>query len=248
MFLRVLEYFSGVIVLTTNRVGEFDEAFTSRIHISLYYPKLDERATLKIWERSLLRLRKSGLQLDFSEEEITKFAEKHWLDNEDKPSRHWNGRQIKNSFQTALALANWEFYEMKQGQHLERPLLKAKHFDRVAKTSAHFDDYISDIHNISEDTWSVLAEREEIRKDTHPAMSLVGSQTHDPAPRSQRTIPTRRGAGARSARTGEGTKTEAGGDKVRELELELELLKLKQANGKEEVRQAKAGDDEDDGW
>ena len=137
---------------------------------------------------------------------------------------------------------------MKQGQHLERPLLKAKHFDRVAKTSAHFDDYISDIHNISEDTWSVLAEREEIRKDTHPAMSLVGSQTHDPAPRSQRTIPTRRGAGARSARTGEGTKTEAGGDKVRELELELELLKLKQANGKEEVRQAKAGDDEDDGW
>ena len=136
---------------------------------------------------------------------------------------------------------------MKQGQNLERPLLKAKHFDRVAKTSAHFDDYISDIHNISEDTWSVLAEREEIRKDTHPAMSLVGSPTHS-APRSQRSTPARRGLGARSARTDEGTKAEAGGDRVRELELELELLKLKQGKGKEEIQQAKAGDEEEDEW
>ena len=249
MFLRVLEYYSGVIILTTNRVGEFDEAFRSRIHISLYYPKLKEDATLQIWERNLLRLRRSGLEIDFSEEEIRKFAKDHWTNNEERPTRHWNGRQIKNAFQTALALANWEFYEMKQGQKLERPLLKAKHFDRVAKTSAHFDDYISDIHNISEDTWSVLAARDEIRKDTHPAMAFARSQTQDFVPRSQRTTPARRGAGARSARTDEGRKAEGAGDKVRELELELELLKLKQGKGKEQAPQAEAGDeDEDEEW
>lgn len=250
VFLRVLEYFSGVIILTTNRVGEFDEAFRSRIHVSLYYPKLDRDATLKIWDRSLLRLRKSGLQLDFSEDEIRSFAEKHWLDNVKKSSRHWNGRQIKNAFQTALALANWEFYEMKQGQNLERPLLKAKHFDRVAKTSAHFDDYISDVYNISEDTFSVLAARDGFRKDTHPAMSLERSRTQDFVPRSKRATPARRGAGARDSRDEEGTKFEGGGDiaRVRQLELELELMKLKQANGKDEV-QARAGDDdEDEGW
>jgi hypothetical protein len=36
VFLRVLEYYSGILFLTTNRVGTIDEAFKSRIHISLY--------------------------------------------------------------------------------------------------------------------------------------------------------------------------------------------------------------------
>ena len=245
VFLRVLEYFAGVIILTTNRVGEFDEAFRSRIHVSLYYPKLNQGATLQIWEHNLLRLRESGLPLDFSEDEIRKFAVQHWLDNENKPSRHWNGRQIKNGFQTALALANWEFYETKQGQSLERPLLRAKHFDRVAKTSDHFDDYIGDVYGISDDTFSTRAARDQIRKDSHPAMSLGRSETRDFAPRSNRTAPARRGAGMRDARADEGRRVEGGGDRVRQLELELELMKLKQAGGKEEV-QAQAGDDEEE--
>lgn len=36
VFLRVLEFYSGILFLTTNRVGTMDEAFKSRIHISLY--------------------------------------------------------------------------------------------------------------------------------------------------------------------------------------------------------------------
>ena len=248
VFLRVLEYFSGVIILTTNRVGEFDEAFRSRIHVSLYYPKLDQAATLQIWDRNLLRLRKSGLRLDFSEDEIRKFAEQHWLDNVDKESRHWNGRQIKNAFQTALALANWEFFETKQGQNLERPLLKAKHFDRVAKTSAHFDDYISDIYGISEDTFGVLAGRSNLRKDTHPAMSLGQSRTRDFVPRSERSTPARRRAGARNARPDESRKMDSGSDELAKLELQYKIMQLKQAKDKEQV-QAQAGDDDDeDDW
>ena len=235
-------------------MGEFDEAFRSRIHVSLYYPKLDRDATLKIWERSLLRLRTSGLHLDFSEDDIRKFAERHWLDNVKTPSRHWNGRQIKNAFQTALALANWEFYEGKQGQNLERPLLKAKHFDRVAKTSAHFDDYISDIYNISDDTFSVLAARDEIRKDTHPALSLGRADSQDFNHPSRRANPARRGAGARNAR--EQNRQTGGGSqdaKVRQLELELELMKLKHGSGNEEAevqagRNKEEEEEEEDEW
>lgn len=37
VFLRVLEYYNGLLFLTTNRVGAVDEAFKSRIHLSLYY-------------------------------------------------------------------------------------------------------------------------------------------------------------------------------------------------------------------
>lgn len=36
VFLRVLEFYAGILFLTTNRVGTIDEAFKSRIHISLY--------------------------------------------------------------------------------------------------------------------------------------------------------------------------------------------------------------------
>lgn len=223
-------------------MGEFDEAFRSRIHVSLYYPKLDRDATLKIWDRNLLRLRKSGL--DFAEDEIRKFAEQHWLDNLKNESRHWNGRQIKNAFQTAIALANWEYFETKQGQSLEKPLLKAKHFDRVAKTSAHFDDYISHIYNISEDTYGVLAARDYIRNDTHPAMSLDRPDAQDFVHRSRRAAPTRRGAGSRGARAGE---FESGGNDatVRELKLKLKIMELEQASDKKET-QAQAGDNDDE--
>lgn len=230
-------------------MGEFDEAFRSRIHVSLYYPKLDREATLKIWDHNLLRLRKSGV--DFAEGEIRKFAEQHWLDNAKNESRHWNGRQIKNAFQTAIALANWEFYETKQGQSLERPLLKAKHFDRVARTSAHFDDYISRIYNISEDAYGVLAARSEIRNDAESALPVGRPDAQDFVPRSRRAAPTRRVAGARGARAEEVRQFDNGGQdaKVRELELELELMKLKQAKGKEETQtQAGDNDDEEEEW
>jgi AAA+ superfamily predicted ATPase len=36
VFLRMLDYFQGILFLTTNRMVEFDEAFKSRIHISLF--------------------------------------------------------------------------------------------------------------------------------------------------------------------------------------------------------------------
>jgi hypothetical protein len=36
VFLRMLKYYTGLLFLTSNHVGTFDEAFKSRIHISLY--------------------------------------------------------------------------------------------------------------------------------------------------------------------------------------------------------------------
>ena len=37
---RVLEYYEGILVLTSHRVGTFDEAFESRIEWALHYPTL----------------------------------------------------------------------------------------------------------------------------------------------------------------------------------------------------------------
>jgi SpoVK/Ycf46/Vps4 family AAA+-type ATPase len=49
VFLRVLEYFNGLLFLTTNRVDDIDEAIISRcIALIKFYPP-DEDARRKIW-------------------------------------------------------------------------------------------------------------------------------------------------------------------------------------------------------
>lgn len=148
-----------------------------------------------------------------------------------------------------MALANWDFDEAKQRQNLQRPRLKARHFERVAKTSEHFDDYISKIFR-TEDTFSVLAARSEIRDDTYLANSLGQPDTQDFVPRFRRANPARSGAALRDARIDESRKPEGGGNnaKFRQLELELEIMKLKQANGSEEVQAQAGGEDEEGEW
>lgn len=53
IFLRVLEYYEGIMFLTTNRVQTFDAAFQSRIHISLEYPELDTKSRKTVWKNFL---------------------------------------------------------------------------------------------------------------------------------------------------------------------------------------------------
>lgn len=53
IFLRVLEYYEGIMFLTTNRVETFDAAFQSRIHISLDYPELSAESRRTVWTNFL---------------------------------------------------------------------------------------------------------------------------------------------------------------------------------------------------
>ena len=56
VFLRMLEYYEGILILTSNRVGTFDEAFRSRVHIALHYEDLKPRSRRQIWSNFLARL------------------------------------------------------------------------------------------------------------------------------------------------------------------------------------------------
>lgn len=147
VFLRTLEYYSGILFLTTNRVGAFDEAFISRIHISLYYANLTQESALGVWDMNLGRLKKSGRNIFVDNEKIKSFAKSHWGDG-----HRWNGRQIRNAFQTAIALAEYDFYENYSmcedtGQKPPlKPALLPDHFKAVVQTSAEFDNYLSDVH------------------------------------------------------------------------------------------------------
>jgi hypothetical protein len=48
VFLRELEHFQDIMFLTTNRVGTFDDAFLSRIHVGLLYKALADEDREKI--------------------------------------------------------------------------------------------------------------------------------------------------------------------------------------------------------
>jgi len=50
VFLRVLEYFSGLLFLTTNRVEDIDEAIASRCIALIRYELPDRAARLRIWQ------------------------------------------------------------------------------------------------------------------------------------------------------------------------------------------------------
>lgn len=49
VFPRALEYYEGILILTTNRVGTFDEAFKSRIQMSLRYERLERHQRKRVW-------------------------------------------------------------------------------------------------------------------------------------------------------------------------------------------------------
>lgn len=166
MFLRVLEYYSGILFLTTNRVGTLDEAFKSRIHISLYYPSLRRDQAAKIFEVNIARLKKIAAtrsliakepQLVIDEKSILGFAHSLFAKAEAQWERDWtpwNGRQIRNAFQIASALAynhmNNEYAEVlkkkERGeiQHAKcpTPILNAEHFKVVDNVTEEFDGYM----------------------------------------------------------------------------------------------------------
>jgi len=50
--------------LTTNRVGTFDEAFKSRIHLAIRYSDLDEDQRVEIWRNFITALRSTKERVD----------------------------------------------------------------------------------------------------------------------------------------------------------------------------------------
>ncbi|KAH8900336.1 P-loop containing nucleoside triphosphate hydrolase protein [Thozetella sp. PMI_491] len=51
--LRLLEYHTGIVILTTNRIIDFDAAFHSRIHVSLEYKALSEAEKMAVWRKEV---------------------------------------------------------------------------------------------------------------------------------------------------------------------------------------------------
>jgi hypothetical protein len=53
VFLRKLEYYQGIMLLTTNRVRDFDNAIQSRIPLALGYDPLGVDTRRRLWDSFL---------------------------------------------------------------------------------------------------------------------------------------------------------------------------------------------------
>ncbi|KAJ5000996.1 hypothetical protein K4K48_001919 [Colletotrichum sp. SAR 10_66] len=92
-FLRALEFYDGILFLTTNRVGSFDDAFISRIHIQLYYPDFSDDERQKVWKTFIDKLaRERGETIRLT------IDAKEYIESMRKQGLKWNGREIRNGW------------------------------------------------------------------------------------------------------------------------------------------------------
>ncbi|KNE68434.1 hypothetical protein AMAG_13104 [Allomyces macrogynus ATCC 38327] len=124
IFLRLLERYQGILFLTTNRVGTFDEAFHSRLSLALRFADMDESARLVVWTQALDRLAASDSA-----------TAANWRDRINVSTMAhipFNGRRINGIVRTAHALAL-----------RDKVVIDQTHFDTVIKRLQQFD---KDVH------------------------------------------------------------------------------------------------------
>jgi SpoVK/Ycf46/Vps4 family AAA+-type ATPase len=137
VFLRVLEYYEGILILTTNRIGTFDEAFKSRVQLAIYYPPLSERNRLDVWDNFIEHLEQGNEDFDFEgiHGKLRTLA-RHRL----------NGRRIRNALNTARQLAQY------RGQKLEY-----SHLDSATKNVVDFETYVTNLHGQNDEDYAEAA-------------------------------------------------------------------------------------------
>lgn len=134
VFLRVLEYYGGILILTTNRVGSFDEAFKSRIQVALRYPDPDPSFRKKIWQNffDMLETDEEDVDLEELKEHIDELSD-----------LEMNGREIRNALTTARHLADYK-----------KKTLGWEHLNQVVKAAKDFNKYLMDVQGQSNKDWA----------------------------------------------------------------------------------------------
>jgi hypothetical protein len=132
VFLRELEYYEGILILTSNRVGSFDEAFRSRIQLPLHYQNLGVSQRRRIWRNFVERL-KTVDEANVDYEDI-----KDHLDELAK--EEMNGREIRNAITIGRQLAQFK----------EKTFCYS-HLRHVITVSGKFGKYLQELRLYTDD-------------------------------------------------------------------------------------------------
>jgi AAA+ superfamily predicted ATPase len=137
----LLTIFQGILILTSNRVGTFDEAFKSRIQLALHFSNLDADQRAKIWAKFIDRLAEVKEDVDFDD------VNAHLQALAQQPM---NGRQIRNAVTTARQLARFR-----------KKKLNYSHLKQAIDVSQKFEDYVREVKGGQDD--DEIAEQDMVR-------------------------------------------------------------------------------------
>lgn len=121
VFLRKLEYYAGILILTTNLVDCIDEAFESRISYPLRFRELSREDRHQIWSDFITAMKMLPAYKTTLLNEVGRWSE-----------AEINGRQIRNVVMMAENLA---------ASDEEHPRLMPKHVDELLNVTLEFCDY-----------------------------------------------------------------------------------------------------------
>jgi SpoVK/Ycf46/Vps4 family AAA+-type ATPase len=149
VFLRALEYFPGLLFLTTNRVGLFDEAILSRVHVILHFPDLTDEDRQKIWITSFEKLQKERPEVEIGFG-VTNFI----FENQKMKELEWNGREIRHAFNTMLALAHRDARMNGRKGGSGKVVVSVDHIREVAELSRDFKAFMYELRAMGEETYA----------------------------------------------------------------------------------------------
>lgn len=131
------------------------------------------KQTSKIWKNNLDRLKTINEDREAKQQPPIEFDKKkilRWV-TVNNENLQWNGRQIRNAFQTAVALAEFEAKhealaassvkaKKKSGKSKsktsEGPVMNVGHFRLIANASMQFNEYLHETLNNNEDEVAAL--------------------------------------------------------------------------------------------
>lgn len=121
VFLRKLEYYKGILILTTNLIDRIDKAFESRISYAVQFLDLDRDGRHRIWTDFIIALN------------MLPTYKKSLMGNVDRWAEvEINGRQIRNIILMAENLASGD------EQH---PRMTANHIEQILENTLEFREY-----------------------------------------------------------------------------------------------------------
>ncbi|KAH8774232.1 hypothetical protein BGZ57DRAFT_386738 [Hyaloscypha finlandica] len=97
VFLRLVEYYRGILFLTTNRPGQIDDSFISRVTIAIEYQKATPQQSRQIWNKFFKHFREQNPRIIISKET------RNWI-RQNVEKYELNGREIRNSGWFCFAL------------------------------------------------------------------------------------------------------------------------------------------------
>lgn len=120
--------------------------------------------------RRLKAERKSRLEVD--DDKIVDFANELFMRQLQPTSNglRWNGRQIRNAFQSALAIAEFAVKDDTPAR------LEISHFEKVAKASVEFEDYLWRVKSGRSD--ADIAAHNMMRADNYGADQAAANSAH----------------------------------------------------------------------